>query len=245
MMAGLLLLFTNSSPWRFPAVAVGYLSFLISLVRSAWLGWAVAVLTFIPALKPKFQMQLIVTILVMSVCVLPLATLQPFSEVIAARLSTFTAGSHDVSYGDRLQGYSEITTQALTEIAGGGLGFTITSDSIGSNDSGILSILLTLGWFGALPYLGGILLLFFSLFYSSEGRSDPFINAARAISLGVFSQIGLGIATAALSGVVMWGFAGMALAGQKYYFYQRLQWTRLQTAHQTEQQSEQQSEQQL
>jgi hypothetical protein len=225
MMAGLLLLFSSRSQWRFIAVSAGYLSFLLSLVRSAWLGWAVGLVTFIPTLKPKLQMRLVVSILVMAICVIPVINLEPFATAINNRLNSLTTVSttSDVSYNDRLAGYSDFIGEALAELPGKGLGFTISHGTIGSNDSGILSLFFMFGWFGTIPYLCSIFLLFITLFRSSEGRSDPFIAAARAISLGVFAQIGLGVATAALSGAVMWGFAGMALAGQKYYLHQRLQ----------------------
>lgn len=221
MMAGLILLFSGHSAIRFPAVAVGYLSFLLSMVRSAWLGWVVSVLMFIPSLKAKLQMRLVVTILVMSVCVIPVVNLEPFSSAISTRLQSFSNAQDDVSYNDRMSGYNEILGQAFSEVAGKGIGFVVKSDSLGSNDSGILSIFFSLGWFGAIPYFGGIILMFLSLFRSAEGRSDAFMSAARAISLGVFAQIGLGAATQALSGVVMWAFAGIALAAQKYYAQQR------------------------
>ncbi len=223
MMAGLLLLFSSQSPIRFIAGGAGYLAFLLSMVRSAWLGWLVGVLTFIPALKPKLQMRLVVTVMVMAVCVIPLVNMEPFASAIAPRLQTFSNAQDDTSYNDRLTGYTEIFGQALAEVAGEGLGFVVQSDSIGANDSGILSVFFSLGWFGAIPYLGGIMLLFVSLFQSTVGRSDAFMSAARAISLGVFAQIGLGSATTALSGVVMWSFAGMALAAQTYYAHQRAQ----------------------
>jgi hypothetical protein len=102
------------------------------------------------------------------------------------------------------------------------LGFVLEGTSLGSNDSGILSMFFSLGWFGTIPYLGGIILLLFSLFQSIDIRADAFASAARAISLGVFAQIGLGSVTLALSGVVFWGFAGMALAASQYHRYQRL-----------------------
>lgn len=222
MMAGLLLLFSNQSTLRFAAVGVGYLSFLLSLVRSSWLGWAVGVLMYIPSLKPRLQMRLIVTILVMAVCVIPLVNMQPFSGAIAARLQTFSNTQNDVSYNQRLEGYGQILGDALAEIPGNGLGFVLANDSLGSNDSGILSMLFNLGWFGTIPYLGGMILLFFSLFRGTEGQSDPFMSASRAISLGVFAQIGLGSSTLALSGVVMWSFAGIALAAQRFYRHQQL-----------------------
>lgn len=222
MMAGLLLLFNNQGTLRFAAGGLGYLSFLLSLVRASWLGWAVGVVAFVPSLKPRLQMRLIVTILVMAVCVVPLVNMQPFSGAIAARLQTFSNTQDDVSYNQRLEGYGQIMSEALAEIPGNGLGFVLTNDSLGSNDSGILTLLLNLGWFGTLPYLGGMVLLFFSLFRGKEGQADPFVSAARAISLGVFAQIGLGSSMLALSGVVMWSFAGIALAAQRFYRYQHL-----------------------
>jgi hypothetical protein len=223
MMAGLVLLLTSHSSIRFAAAGVGYLAFLLTLVRSSWLGWMVAVMTFVPALKPRLQMRLIITILVMAVAVIPLVSLQPFSTAIAARFGSFSNAQEDVSFNARMAGYDEILGEALTEIPGQGLGFVLVSDHLGSNDSGILTILFSLGWLGTLPYLGGILLLILSLFQIAEAASDPFIGAARAISLGVFVQIGLGNPTIALSGVVFWGFAGMALAAQRYYRWQRQQ----------------------
>jgi len=217
-----LLLFSNQSTLRFAAVGVGYLSFLLSLVRSSWLGWAVGVVMYIPSLKPRLQMRLIVTILVMAVCVIPLVNMQPFSGAIAARLQTFSNTQNDVSYNQRLEGYGQILGDALAEIPGNGLGFVLANDSLGSNDSGVLSMLFNLGWLGTIPYLGGMILLFFSLFRGTEGQSDPFMSASRAISLGVFAQIGLGSSTLALSGVVMWSFAGIALAAQRFYRHQQL-----------------------
>ncbi len=221
MMAGLVLLFTSHSSIRFVAAGAGYLAFLLSLVRSAWLGWAVAILTFIPALKPRLQMRLIITILVMALAVVPLVNLEPFSSAIASRMSSFSNTHNDVSFNARLAGYDEILGAALSEIPGKGLGFVLASDNLGSNDSGILTILFTLGWLGGVPYVGGILLLMLSLLQISEAASDVFVSAARAISLGVLVQIGLGNPTIALTGVVFWSFAGMALAAQRYYHWQR------------------------
>lgn len=217
MMAGLLLLFAHQNPLRFVAAGTGYLAFLLSLVRSAWLGWVVGILTFLPSLKPRFQMQLIVTVLVISICVLPLANLEPFSEVIGPRVESFFNTKEDVSLNERLEGYDDTLIQALVEIPGNGFGFVIEHDVLGSNDSGILTLLFTLGWFGTIPYLGGILLLLFSMFQNPQARLDPFVSAARSISVGAFAQIGLGNPTLALSGMVFWTFVGVAIASQQYY----------------------------
>ncbi|UBF27176.1 O-antigen ligase domain-containing protein [Kovacikia minuta CCNUW1] len=222
MMAGLLLLFTSQSPVRFVASGAGYLAFLLSLVRAAWMGWAIAVLSFIPSLKPKLQMRLVITILVMSVCVIPLVNMEPFAGAISKRLQSLSDTKSDVSYNQRLEGYTESLEKALAEIPGEGLGFVLDSDSLGANDNGILTLLFNPGWFGTLPYLGGIILLLLKMFQSTAARFDTFISAARAICLGIFAQIGLGNPTLALSGVVFWSFAGMVMAAQRYYQFQQI-----------------------
>jgi len=222
LMAGLLLLLSNQGVWRFPASVAGYLSFLLSQVRSAWLGWFVGLLALIPFLKPRFQMSLIATILILAVAVVPLTTVEPFSEVINSRVQSLSDPKGDVSYNERMAGYTGLFDEALGEFPGRGFGFVISSNSgLGPNDSGILSILFSLGWFATIPYMSGIALLFFSSFQGGETSFDPFVSTARAISLGLFAQIGLGVVTAGLSGNLFWGFAGMAMAGQKYYSYQR------------------------
>ena len=222
MMAGLLLLFTSQSPLRFFASGAGYLAFLLSLVRAAWMGWAIAVVSFIPFLKPRLQMRLVITILVMSICVIPLINMEPFAGAISARLQSFSDTKSDVSYNQRMEGYTESLGKALAEIPGEGLGFVLDSDSLGANDSGILTLLFNLGWFGTLPYLGGIILLLLKMFQVSAARFDSFVSAGRAISLGIFAQIGLGNPTLALSGVVFWAFVGMVMAAQRYYQSQQM-----------------------
>lgn len=222
IMAGLLLLLNLRGPLMVPASIAGYLSFLLSQVRAAWLGWLVGLATMIPSLKPKLQMRLVTTILVISLCVVPLANVEPFSEVINSRLQTLSNTQNDTSYNERMQGYGEIFAEALAELPGRGLGYVITGATIGSNDSGILVTLFSLGWFGTLPYLGGIILMFFSMFRdTTSSKADPFATTARAICLGLFVQIGLGVVTIALSGMVFWTFAGMAMAAQRYHWYEK------------------------
>jgi len=221
MMAGLLLLFTSHSSLRFFASGAGYLAFLLSLVRAAWMGWAIGVVTFIPSLKPRLQMRLVITILVMAVCVLPLTKMEPFSNAISARLQSLSDSKNDVSYNQRLEGYNTTLGKALAEIPGNGLGFVLDNDSLGANDSGVLTLLFNLGWLGTLPYLGGIILLLLKMFQVTAARFDAFVSAGRAISLGIFAQIGLGNPTLALTGVVFWAFIGLVMAAQRYYRFQQ------------------------
>lgn len=217
MMAGLLLLFNSKAALRFVAVAIGYLSFLLTLQRSVWVGWVVGLFILITSLKPRLQMRLIITIMIMAICVIPLLNIAPFSEVINSRLQTFSNTKDDVSYNQRTAGYAESLGLALSETMGEGLGYVLRSENLGSNDSGILTMFFTLGWFGTIPYISGMILLIFTLFRGSTARFDPFASAVRAISLGTLAQIGLWTVNLGLAGVFFWGFAGLGMAANKYY----------------------------
>ena len=221
MMAGLLLLFSHQEKIRFLAAGGGYLSFLLSKARSAWVGWVVALVSFLISLKSNLQIRLIVTIMVASLFIVPLAVIEPFSTVIASRLETLS-DTEDSSMQHRLDGYNDLLNVALSEFQGKGLGYTIHSEgSIGSRDSSILSILFSLGWVGTIPYLGGFFLLFARLFRATERRFDPFAGCAFAIVLGMFTQVGLNMIFDGSMAMIFWGFLGMGMAANKYYFYKQ------------------------
>ena len=101
MQTGLLLLFTSTGPLIFPASAVGYLSFLLSQVRTSWGGWLLGIIIIFGSVKPQIQMRLITIILVMTICVIPLVTIEPLSKVITTRLESLSNIEKDPSFRDR------------------------------------------------------------------------------------------------------------------------------------------------
>lgn len=228
LLAGLLILLTNDNFLRVPASAVGYLSFLLSLVRSAWIGWFFGLISLLSALKPRLQMQLFVTIIVMALCVVPLTTIEPFAEIINARFETLTNLKKDTSFKERSDLYERNINLAFSSGLGNGIGGKYFVNEKGllqevTLDSGILDVFFTLGWFGAIPYLGGIAIAMYNLLTSPEGRFDAFASAARAISLGILFQMLFGNALLALSGMVFWAFLGIGMAANKYHQYEKLQ----------------------
>jgi hypothetical protein len=225
MSGGLLLLLINQSVLKIPAAVVGYLSFLLTLSRSAWLSWVFGLLLLFPSLKVRLQQRLIITIMVMVFLCIPLITIEPFSEVIGSRLTTFSNLESDASYLGRVDNYQNNIDYALFEFIGKGLSATIeTNEFYSAEDAGILYIILALGWFGAIPFLAGIALLFFKLFYISKNNSDPFFISVRSIAFSIFllALIGLPGVVAGDGMMLVWGFLGIALAAHKYYLQQNL-----------------------
>jgi hypothetical protein len=219
ILAGLMLLFSDTSQLKLPASGIGYLAFLLTQVRSSWLGWALGLLVLGTSLKPKLQMRLFITIFLMALCVIPLATIEPFGSVIQGRLGSFSNLEGDTSASGRLGIYETHLGPAIKGFMGLGLGGL---NSIGETlDSAVIDTLYTLGWIGALCYVGGLLLLVFALVQTPAARSDGFASATRAIVVAVVFMLLFGNLFLDLSGMVLWGFLGIGMAANRYYALQR------------------------
>jgi hypothetical protein len=223
MQAGLLLLFTSSGPLIFPASAVGYLSFLLAQARTNWGGWLLGIIMIMGSVKAKIQMRLIMIILVMGMCVLPLLTIEPISKVVTTRLETFSNLEKDTSFKDRSGSYDRNIGLALSNTFGNGIGnIWKVNEKTGQIeviviDSGILDMFFTLGWLGAIPYIGALILILITVSQYTEARFDSFLSAARAISISACGQLIIYSGMLSISGMIMWGFFAMAMAGHKYY----------------------------
>ncbi len=226
MMAGLLLLLTSSGPLTIAAAGVGYLAFLLTMVRTVWGGWFLGLITMLTSIKARLQMRLVITILVMAICVVPLTTMDPFAKSINSRLESLSTLDKDDSANVRKKIYEDGLNNALTNVLGNGIGNTFIVDQDGILrpiviDSGILETFFTLGWVGAIPYLGAMMMLLFIGFQYTEFRFDPFMAACRAIALGSMSALPAGSSMIGSSGLFLWGFLALVMAAHKYYQHQR------------------------
>ncbi|ALF51742.1 glucose-6-phosphate isomerase [Nostoc piscinale CENA21] len=228
MQTGLLLLFTASGPLIFPASAVGYLSFLLAQARTNWGGWLLGVILIMGSVKAKIQMRLIAIVVVMALCVIPLTTIEPISDVVSARLESFSNLENDTSFRDRSGSYDRNLGIALSNVLGNGLGnIWKVNEKTGQIevfviDSGILDMFFTLGWFGAIFYLGGLILILVSVIQYSEARFDSFVSAARAIGISSCAQLIIGSGMLSVSGMILWGFLAMAMSAHKYYQHEKI-----------------------
>jgi len=216
MLAGNILLFIGQGNLRIPGLAVGILSILLTSVRTVWGGFIIALITLLGSLKGGFQIRLIAFILMIILCMVPLSTVEPFSQVIQSRVTSLSNVKDDQSAKDRANLYGTTLNLALNEVIGKGNG------TLQPIDSGIIELLLTLGWMGAIPYVGGLLLIFYSLFQSSKSKSDPFASAARAIVVGFLPMLAGSNVIISIPGMVFWGFLGLGMAANKHYQYQRI-----------------------
>ena len=215
MLGGNILLFIGQGNLRIPSLAVGILSVLLTSVRTVWVGFMVALITLLISLKGGVQIRLIAFILMIFVFIVPLSAVEPFSKVIQSRVSSLSNVQDDQSAKDRANLYGSVLNLALSEVIGKGNG------NLGPIDSGIIELLLTLGWMGSIPYISGILLSFYTLFQASKSKVDPFASAARAILVGFLPMVAGSNVIAGISGMIFWGFMGVGMAAIKYHKHQR------------------------
>lgn len=219
MMAGLIFLFSESqNPLYFPATAFGYLSFLLSMARAAWVSWLTALPVLFVVLKPKLQMRLVVTLAVTLLLVIPLTSFEQFSELINSRVQSFSEGQNDVSLSGRIAGYTELLAYAFSTIIGQGYDFSVpVQTDLVIGDGAILPMLFSFGWVGTLPYLSGTMILMVELFKGKQAQRDPLSGVSKAITFGLLSQIAFNHMLVDTIGTTFWGFLGIGLASNQFY----------------------------
>ena len=220
MAGGLLLLFIRKGVLRFLVAGFGYLVFVLSTVRAAWLNWLVGLFILLASLKPRWQTRIITSIIVASIIIIPLSLVDPFASVIGSRLESFSHVEEDNSYNARLEGYNELIQPALSEFFGRGLGTRLETEhtNIAAYDNGVLVLLFSLGWFGSTIYLSGIGLIFAQLLRDNSLHQDVFATTSRAISISTFFvQILFNPVMIAEFALPVWVFASLVMASQKYY----------------------------
>lgn len=215
MATALIVLFSCKSPLVSPAAAAGALSFLFSAVRTGWLGWFGGMLMLVSSLKSKQQIRLIGTFIALSILIVPLTSIEPFSTNIAKRFSSLSDIQNDNSAQGRQGIYQDFFENHLYNFIGDGIG---VHDTV---DAGILSFILDLGWIGTLPYLGSLSIGGILLFINLKKYPDLFINISCAVLVKSIAFFLAARATAGIHGVIIWTFLSMGLAGQQYLRHQQ------------------------
>jgi hypothetical protein len=211
MAAGLLMLFTDRGLLRFPASIFGYLSFLLTLGRSAWLGWLGGLMILITSLKAKHQMRLFVVILLMSALAIPVVTSGPFSEKISGRIQTLSDVKNDNSFQGRQENMIASFERDFFNVVGSGIG-------LGLADNAFLGLFFSLGWIGVSLYVSALVSLTLKLFLNSESKLNLFSSTSRAIVASCLIRMPANSTSIlGVGGVILWSFLGLTIASQKHY----------------------------
>ncbi|MBD2189099.1 O-antigen ligase domain-containing protein [Pseudanabaena mucicola] len=210
MATALIILLSCRSVLVLPSAVFGTLSFLLSIVRTAWIGWFLGVIYLFKTLPTKLKFGMIATIIVLSIIIVPLSTIQPLSTTIGTRLETLSNLSQDNSARERQVAFTILFDDAISSVVGRGIGGFDT-------DSAFLVLMIELGWIGSVPYVMGMGGCIFSIFSFKPRNDDIFLPVVHAIVIKSLFFLLAGPTMRGSQGMLLWGFIGLALSGKKYY----------------------------
>ncbi len=219
LIPGVLFLLNNKSPLSIPVAVVGCLAFLLTNSRTSWILSLVALLILTISLRLRLQIKIILITLVVVLSVFPLASMPPFSGIIASRFATLSKVDDDYSAQARKWQYEDFFNNGLINPIGSGM------SSLNHPDSGIINLISEMGWLGSIPFLGGLSLFLWQLFQNSRENYDVFLFVARAIAFTLAISPS-GNFFSGLPAFIIWYFASIAMAGKIYHRHQLTNYSR-------------------
>lgn len=213
MAVALLLIFSYQGTLSLPTMLVGYVSFLLTMVRTAWGGWFLGLLFLLSSVKPRLQIRFLMLLSIIVLVLIPLAGMEDFSERITERIETFSNLEADPSANTRKSTYQRLFSSALLSFFGGGIGGP-------RHDSNFLSLLLDLGWFGTIFYGSGLLIILITCFQNSNIRFDPFLAAVQAAIVSILVRVPFNSSFLGMSGILLWSLLAINLAANRYHSHQ-------------------------
>jgi hypothetical protein len=228
MMGAMVFVMAAQHRVRWIAAVFGFFAFALSLVRSTWGGWAVAMLIQLARSNNRVRVRIVASALVLAGLCVPLFAIGPVADRMQTRLDTLVNLKSDQSYEARDQFYADFAKTAFTDVTGEGLGATGASTKLssgngalgkyGSFDSGVMNVPFVLGWPGTLLYLSGILwLLVRALRASLKLRKDRYVTACLSLALSVFAMLVFTNSLVGTGGLLFFSSVFSILAARHWY----------------------------
>ena len=217
LLAGLLLLFSSKSRIKALVAGVGYSSFILTLVRTSWLGWIVGLVVLARGSKGGQIPRLLFSLLLLPVLVAPLMLNARIAELVTERFLSLQSTKQDESMQDRTTEYRALFLDFAEDPFGEGLSNAATFHGY-IMDSGILRLLYSCGWIGASFFVAGVMLCARRM---APGRNnyDPFAAPLQAIFIAlIFEQLS-GNTFVGPTGLILWTSVGLSTS--LHHFGQR------------------------
>jgi hypothetical protein len=244
MMAALTFVMAGTQRVRWIAGGLGFISFGLSLVRSTWGGWAIAMVLQLLKASNKVRLRIILGAAALVVLTVPLLTFGPIADRLGARLQSMTNLSEDNSYAARNEFYATFAATAFSDVTGEGFGATGTSTKLsnsngdlgkyGNFDSGVMNVPFVLGWPGSLMYLSGVgILLARALRASFSLRDDKYAQACLSLAFATVGMIVFANSFVGTGGLLLFMGLCSILAARHHMKLERHRFNRLFTLQET------------
>ena len=185
---------------RWIAAALGFFAFALSLVRSTWGGWVIALLIQLVKSNNKVRVRIVASAVLLAGFACRCSRSARWPSGCRRALNTIVNLNDDQSYAARNEFYATFAKTAFTDVSGEGMGATGTSTKLsndggqlgqyGNFDSGVMNIPFVLGWPGTLLYMSGIVwLVVRAVLASFKLRDDKFVSACLSLALATFAML--------------------------------------------------------
>ncbi len=215
LMAPLVFAQAVKGPLKIIASVFGYPAFGLSLVRSAWGGWAIALVYLVGRAGGKMRLRVIVGGSIIALLAYPLITVGPVADALSKRFATFSDIQNDGSYQARQTLYETFTITAFSDPIGIGLGGNGLATRLGSQvvqgfDSGVLDIPFVFGWPGGVMMICSLALLVARCVGGGSRQADTVALAAVGVVFATLFENIFGPSFSGVSGIVLWSAAALA-----------------------------------
>ena len=212
LIAGLLLLLVSNQRAKGLFTATGFLALLVTFVRTAWLSWLVGLAFLAKGVKPSTMFKGLSTLIFMLVCIAPLANTPLVGPMLQDRFKTFKNLGKDESFQERSDMYRILTDKAEHDPFGHGLR---NQEVIGNLvvDSGILTMIFSLGWAGTAFYLSGVIWLM--IHRTQAASEDSFAWTCKVVCMAYLAQLIGSNLFVGSTGAFFWIMAGMMIAAEQ------------------------------
>lgn len=217
--AAVLIVLARASARKWPAVLAGIVGLLLSLARSAWVGFAAGAIVLFLTTRARVRRGMmmlgvgaVVVVALVGTAPLPHG-LDVMRQTITRRITTLGELSLDDSYRARRYLVPALVREIGDNPLGSGLGATLVGGARGSAssrladqglylDNGVLEIFLVLGWIGGVMFLGSAGAATLGALRSV--RQHPGGAGYLAAAIALLTQVLGGTVFAGVGGAMFW-----------------------------------------
>ena len=211
MSLGIFVAYRSRIPWRWLAMAAGFVGLVLSSARSAWVALAVALLYYVLRGTARERSRMIVMAGAATVLLIGLSQMPVVGESLTARFASLTDGQHDDSAADRSETYGRVLAEIASSPFGRGIG---VDDGVedAEHDSSIVNMVLCLGVFGSIVFLAGLGVMTAKVLLPKRRLRDSPLLAVQACLVFVWAEVPLNNVLSGPIAFLMWTVVGFGLA---------------------------------
>lgn len=215
--AGLLIALRSHLKIRYLAVPAGFISLVLSLSRTAWMGFAAGIIYLFFLITNRQRVRIIAVAGCCLIAALAALQVPEVNSIVSARFNSLSDPQHDTSYEARVHDYNTVIQTMIDNPFGHGLSADAGSadqsapaGAVSQQDSSITASLFSLGLLGSTIFVLGLLLLGFGIF-SKHGRSSA-LTGARAILLALALEAPFNNVISGPVGFLLWCCIGLCIS---------------------------------